>query len=161
MVVPVFRAGCPRVTHPFAAVLTPEGAFSLDLHVLSTPPAFVLSQDQTLREENRRCPTPRGREIRTACLPERRGSRRTDGATGFMSNLAIAAAGRVPGRNACCSVFKDRGDRERGRPIDPISTFAAPGSSEAPSAGAKSAPYAGVSMGGRSKRWCLNRVLSV
>ena len=43
-------AGCPRVTHPFAA-RTPfpkEGA-SLDLHVLSTPPAFVLSQDQTLR----------------------------------------------------------------------------------------------------------------
>ena len=50
MVVPVFRAGYPRVTHPFAALLTPEGAFSLDLHVLSTPPAFVLSQDQTLHE---------------------------------------------------------------------------------------------------------------
>ncbi len=29
-------------THP------PKGAFSFDLHVLSTPPAFVLSQDQTL-----------------------------------------------------------------------------------------------------------------
>jgi hypothetical protein len=28
----------------------PEGEASLDLHVLSTPPAFVLSQDQTLRE---------------------------------------------------------------------------------------------------------------
>src|SRR5688500_6683386 len=28
---------------------TPEGAFPLDLHVLSTPPSFVLSQDQTLR----------------------------------------------------------------------------------------------------------------
>ena len=28
---------------------TPERAFPLDLHVLSTPPAFVLSQDQTLR----------------------------------------------------------------------------------------------------------------
>ena len=27
----------------------PQGAFPLDLHVLSTPPAFVLSQDQTLR----------------------------------------------------------------------------------------------------------------
>ena len=26
----------------------PEGCFSLDLHVLSAPPAFVLSQDQTL-----------------------------------------------------------------------------------------------------------------
>jgi hypothetical protein len=28
----------------------PKGWFSLDLHVLSAPPAFVLSQDQTLRE---------------------------------------------------------------------------------------------------------------
>ena len=26
----------------------PEGPFSFDLHVLSTPPAFTLSQDQTL-----------------------------------------------------------------------------------------------------------------
>ena len=29
----------------------PKDRFSLDLHVLSAPPAFVLSQDQTLREE--------------------------------------------------------------------------------------------------------------
>jgi hypothetical protein len=29
----------------------PKPWFSLDLHVLSAPPAFVLSQDQTLREE--------------------------------------------------------------------------------------------------------------
>ena len=27
-------------------------ATALDLHVLSTPPAFVLSQDQTLQEES-------------------------------------------------------------------------------------------------------------
>ncbi|MDB5161493.1 MAG: hypothetical protein JWM52_1, partial [Candidatus Saccharibacteria bacterium] len=27
---------------------TPEGALPLDLHVLGTPPAFILSQDQTL-----------------------------------------------------------------------------------------------------------------
>ena len=32
----------------------PKPRFSLDLHVLSAPPAFVLSQDQTLREENMR-----------------------------------------------------------------------------------------------------------
>ena len=44
-------AGCPRVTHPFAArAPSPKERASLDLHVLSTPPAFVLSQDQTLRE---------------------------------------------------------------------------------------------------------------
>ena len=29
----------------------PKAWFSLDLHVLSAPPAFVLSQDQTLRED--------------------------------------------------------------------------------------------------------------
>ena len=34
----------------------PKPRFSLDLHVLSAPPAFVLSQDQTLREETD-CPT--------------------------------------------------------------------------------------------------------
>jgi hypothetical protein len=32
----------------------PKPRFSLDLHVLSAPPAFVLSQDQTLREETMR-----------------------------------------------------------------------------------------------------------
>ena len=30
----------------------PKVRFSLDLHVLSAPPAFVLSQDQTLREDS-------------------------------------------------------------------------------------------------------------
>ena len=30
----------------------PEEGASFDLHVLSTPPAFVLSQDQTLQQEH-------------------------------------------------------------------------------------------------------------
>ena len=53
-VVPLLWADCSRVTHPSATKSTrlpPEGfrqAASFDLHVLSTPPAFVLSQDQTL-----------------------------------------------------------------------------------------------------------------
>ena len=46
--IPLFGAGHQRVTHPFATkiilLLSP-----FDLHVLSTPPAFILSQDQTLR----------------------------------------------------------------------------------------------------------------
>ena len=47
--IPHTRAGCSRVTHPFAGC--PELPLGpLDLHVLSTPPAFVLSQDQTLQE---------------------------------------------------------------------------------------------------------------
>ena len=44
--IPREEAGRSRVTHPFAGcgLLRPR-----DLHVLSTPPAFVLSQDQTLQ----------------------------------------------------------------------------------------------------------------
>ena len=43
------RADYSRVTHPCAALLGAEAPFSLDLHVLGLPPAFVLSQDQTLQ----------------------------------------------------------------------------------------------------------------
>src|SRR3954463_12867048 len=50
MVIPKRGAGYSRVTHPFAARV-PRRAFPLDLHVLSTPPAFVLSQDQTLQQK--------------------------------------------------------------------------------------------------------------
>ena len=52
---PLYEAGYPRVTHPSAAqsqMKSSEESFisaSLDLHVLSTPPAFILSQDQTLK----------------------------------------------------------------------------------------------------------------
>ena len=43
------EAGCSRVTHPSAAKNQKQAPnSSLDLHVLGTPPAFVLSQDQTL-----------------------------------------------------------------------------------------------------------------
>ena len=48
MTIPVFRARCSRITPPFATVPLLE---PFDLHVLGTPPAFVLSHDQTLREE--------------------------------------------------------------------------------------------------------------
>ena len=52
----------PRVTHPFAAIRirsSPDKQAhqdfhkhrSLDLHALSTPPAFTLSQDQTLQRQ--------------------------------------------------------------------------------------------------------------
>src|SRR6476646_11270630 len=48
--IPKCRADHPRVTHPFATRVTQQaGHFPFDLHVLSTPPAFVLSQDQTLQ----------------------------------------------------------------------------------------------------------------
>ena len=52
--IPLYEAGYPRVTHPSAtqSLELPSEEFhssaSFDLHVLSTPPAFILSQDQTL-----------------------------------------------------------------------------------------------------------------
>src|SRR4028119_560479 len=49
---------------------------SLHLHVLSTPPAFVLSQDQTLRERLACQPVPRDR---SHCLINGKLSLRVDG----------------------------------------------------------------------------------
>ena len=52
--IPLYEAGYPRVTHPSAAQSNKSSSeesnlsASLDLHVLGTPPAFILSQDQTL-----------------------------------------------------------------------------------------------------------------
>ena len=52
--IPRKEAGSPRVTHPSATKIpldqtNPLAAISpFDLHVLGTPPAFILSQDQTL-----------------------------------------------------------------------------------------------------------------
>ncbi len=42
--IPHLRVGDPRVPHPSA---TPCLRRAFDLHVLGTPPAFILSQDQT------------------------------------------------------------------------------------------------------------------
>ena len=53
-VIPQCEAGYPRVTHPSATqsnISSSEESkisASFDLHVLGTPPAFILSQDQTL-----------------------------------------------------------------------------------------------------------------
>ena len=47
-VIPVQRADYLYITHPCAKYSRPK-PLSFDLHVLGTPPAFVLSQDQTLR----------------------------------------------------------------------------------------------------------------
>ena len=53
-VIPLYEAGYPRVTHPSATqsnISSSEESkisASFDLHVLGTPPAFILSQDQTL-----------------------------------------------------------------------------------------------------------------
>ena len=46
--IPVFGVRCSCITPPFATVRLLE---PFDLHVLGTPPAFVLSHDQTLRRK--------------------------------------------------------------------------------------------------------------
>ena len=50
--IPLYEAGYPRVTHPSATKCPFRRADTpFDLHVLGTPPAFILSQDQTLMFE--------------------------------------------------------------------------------------------------------------
>ena len=52
MVVPLSGAGHQRVTHPSATLTFRRiQRISFDLHALSTPLAFILSQDQTLRRK--------------------------------------------------------------------------------------------------------------
>ena len=49
--IPQYEAGYPRVTHPSATMVISIRKYQsppFDLHVLGTPPAFILSQDQTL-----------------------------------------------------------------------------------------------------------------
>ena len=71
-------AGSPRVPHP-SATLSPEGA-TFDLHALGTPPALILSQDQTLHQNCFACPSEKAtglcftlcvRHPRCAPLPSR------------------------------------------------------------------------------------------
>src|SRR5690625_5566656 len=49
---PRVQGRSPTCYSPVRHSSTPERAFPFDLHVLSTPPAFVLSQDQTLQTKN-------------------------------------------------------------------------------------------------------------
>ena len=47
--IPLYEAGYPRVTHPSATNFEEQALHRpFDLHVLGAPPAFILSQDQTL-----------------------------------------------------------------------------------------------------------------
>ena len=52
--IPVYGAGRSRITHPFATLTKQQAArIPFDLHVLSTPPAFILSQNRTLHKKLR------------------------------------------------------------------------------------------------------------
>jgi hypothetical protein len=53
---PKVQGRSPTCYSPVRHSSTPERAFPFDLHVLSTPPAFVLSQDQTLQTKPQKRP---------------------------------------------------------------------------------------------------------
>src|SRR5690606_25771170 len=57
---PKVQGRSPTCYSPVRHSSTPEGAFPYDLHVLSTPPAFVLSQDQTLQKNPDQNPKTKG-----------------------------------------------------------------------------------------------------
>ena len=61
--------------HPFATRSSPNkfGWTSFDLHVLSTPPAFILSQDQTLQQKRGR-PLDRQRVVSERSIRTGKGS---------------------------------------------------------------------------------------
>ncbi len=66
------KADYPRVTHPCATLLGAEAPFAFDLHVLSTPPAFNLSQNQTLQFKSvPRFPLSQKSESQRLFLPTR------------------------------------------------------------------------------------------
>jgi hypothetical protein len=91
----LFRAS-GQITHVLrtrAPLYSPLRAFPLDLHVLGTPPAFVLSQDQTLQL----------RDFDPSQLPL---SRRTGMVLQYVANSK--ECGTAFQTLACYSAFKDR-----------------------------------------------------
>ena len=88
---PRFRGLSPSTGQVTHVLLTrsplehpPKEAFPLDLHVLSTPPAFVLSQDQTLQQKPKE-KNP-SRKILPKPQPHKRARKQTIG-TGISSTL--------------------------------------------------------------------------
>ena len=145
-------AGCPRVPHPFAADPLRRGS-PLDLHVLGTPPAFVLSQDQTLHRSASR---PRGRSASCERSAGGVGTPTTFRSASCPDGLATSTRGRVDAANrasrsrethwllAHCSVLKVR--------AGPVEGGEAPGSSgrEAETTGEARGPSTGLP--GRGQR---------
>jgi hypothetical protein len=85
--------------HPFATRSSPNkfGWTSFDLHVLSTPPAFILSQDQTLQQKRGR---PLDRQRMSASAPSEPGKARVDDASLLIGRLACTNS--QDGRYPCC-----------------------------------------------------------
>src|SRR5688572_24083838 len=108
--IPHTRAGCSRVTHPFAGYPLRDPR---DLHVLSTPPAFVLSQDQTLQENSTSSPNATFGSIQRshpesifvnrslAAAHERRGSNESHHTTSHTRLSISIVHPDVPGNTKC------------------------------------------------------------
>src|SRR5262249_26501966 len=77
----------------------PRRAFPLDLHVLSTPPAFVLSQDQTLQQKPVEKSTP---TIKENCR-ENNQSSGTGLSNTLLSSQETSARDSAPLTGACSS----------------------------------------------------------
>jgi hypothetical protein len=104
-----------QITHVLrtrAPLYSPLRVFSLDLHVLGTPPAFVLSQDQTLQL----------RDFDPSQLPQHRGE------LAWCYNLLQTRrnAWTAFQTSACYSAFKDRTHRSNRAAV--IRTLATAGS---------------------------------
>src|SRR5689334_21210525 len=117
---PDTMGGLPTCYSPVRRFPLAEARFSLDLHVLSAPPAFVLSQDQTLREglgAGLRCwktAAPADLSLR-ACMPSEEGSaQRSSRRTTRLMPCPEAARGR---RRTRSRPFEERSLLSFQRPV--------------------------------------------
>ena len=111
--VPVEGAGCPRVTQPFATLVgARRPRFPFDLHVLGAPPAFILSQDRTLRSDTRH----RGAAERPKRGPTRPMIRRSSDPQGN-DRFARLPAGSPPPRGTILNGLSPRGPQRPRYPV--------------------------------------------
>ena len=76
----------PTCYAPIRHSTAPCGAIAFDLHVLSTPPAFILSQDQTLRQKLQGACSAPGDHL-SAAGPSRQPDRRAVQSSPFQASL--------------------------------------------------------------------------
>jgi hypothetical protein len=106
----------------------PKPGSSLHLHVLSTPPAFVLSQDQTLRKKCDVTSNVRHKRVvmsLTTCHRVHRAAAKHDGVINphpVHDGRGSGSSNEGPGRSlaARCSVFKDHSAGSTGLVASPL-----------------------------------------
>ena len=108
------KAGFPRVPHPSATRISEETTF--DLHALGTPPALILSQDQTLHQV---CPLPA--LTTTRGLPKRRACFRC-----VCVRPLVAARPNPPSPKESCAQLELNSFSIFGRPPPPLPTCSQP-----------------------------------